>query len=470
MHVQKDSTSFIVKPLVVATALAISCSSLSYAATLNGKEVPNNTVTNATVFENGSSKFVIGQGEVSIQTNASIGKMLANYQKAKEEGKSTLEALRIALAPSGSELAPDYYDHAPITGLIGGEGQLDSNSLKVLDKIKSYGGLIGLNDSHKKLIGQITGIDTVETSSDKTTFNVVKDGDVQLVIGGKGTEPVILGAIGGDASINTGINGQFKALFLTTKFEKQPQNSITRNGSINMRIDSGNVLGGFGASAAIGIGNINVFDDHGNLTFDLKTDGSATTTLNGDVNIAVNNGANLAAFATGGSALAIGGAATSTVNGNTNLLINTTVNTNKLEGLTVGVAGGGFAASTLGGKANVSSGNSTVTINNSAALGVVGGNVSAAVDASKIGGLLAGHEIGNNDGSSDIDFIEDLHLSSAGKVIFNEVYNGGKAIGLTGDSTINLNGSTTAFGVVGGGVAGTILTYNVRDKNKGGHI
>lgn len=423
------------------------------AASLNGKPIKDGIVTNDTVHENGSSKFVIGQGNVSIQTNASVGIILDKIQKG--------ESLNSILGPVGPETGDEFYTHAPITGVVGGEGMLDKGALDVLNKMSTYGSLIGIGE-YKDEINKLKNISTI-----KDTTPIKQD--IKVNIGGNGKEPVVMGVVGGDMAFGTNASGYFKSIF------NMPVNSeditLNRTGNVEINIYSGNVFGGVGGSAAVGIGNIHAKDDNGKLTFDIKTNGNTKTILNGDVTVKPLAGSNLAAWATGGGSIAVGGQSESVVNGNTNLIINSKVDSSKLEGITAGVAGGGLSVSTLGGKADSTvSGTSNVSVTNGLAFGLAGGGVAASVDATFIGGKVKNHEVGNNDGTSDIDFIKDLGLNTAGTIEFKNVYNGGTATATTGDTNIDLAGTTTAFGVVGGGVAGSLHTYNVRPENVGGKI
>lgn len=440
------------KKKVLCSVLAASVFGVMYAgdvqaASLNGKPIKDGIVTNDTVHENGSSKFVIGQGNVSIQTNASVGVILDKIQKGED--------ISSILGPVGPETGDEFYTHAPITGVVGGEGMIDKGALNVLGKMSSYGGTIGIGE----YIDEINKLKNISTIKDVAPI----EQDIKVNIGGKGTEPVVMGVVGGDMALGTNANGYFKAIF------NMPVSSeditLSRTGNVEINIYSGNVFGGVGGSAAVGVGNIHAKDDNGNLTFDIKTNGNTKTVLNGDVTVKPLAGSNLAAWATGGGSIAVGGQAESVVNGNNNLIINSKVDSSKLEGITAGAAGGGLSVSTLGGKSDSTvSGTSNVSVNDGLAFGLAGGGVAASLDATFIGGKIKGHEIGNNDGTSDIDFIKDLELGTAGTIEFKEAYNGGTATATTGDTKIDLNGTTTAFGVVGGGVAGSVHTYNVRTE------
>lgn len=459
------------KKKVLCSVLAASVFGVMYAgdvqaASLNGKPIKDGIVTNDTVHENGSSKFVIGQGNVSIQTNASVGIILDKIQKG--------ESLNSILGPVGPETGDKFYTHAPITGVVGGEGQLDKNIVGIVNKVDGVldkpiiGNIVSgaISPGMLEKMHKISNIDTI-IKAGFTESDAVIEGSTRVEIGGSDsddniTSPVVLGAVGGDLSVSMGLNG---SITLVGKYAEQDPLSVNRTGNVDVVLKSGNVFGGVGGSAAIAVGNANIKDEKGLLKFDLKTDGNAKTTLNGDVTVKQREGANSAAWATGGGSIAVGGKAESVVNGNTNLIIDSKVDSSKLEGITVGAAGGGLSVSTLGGKSDSTvSGTSNVSVNDGLAFGLAGGGVAASVDATFIGGKIKGHEIGNNDGTSDIDFIKDLGLGTAGTIEFKEAYNGGTATATTGDTKIDLNGTTTAFGVVVGGVAGSVHTYNVRTE------
>lgn len=430
MRKNKDFSKFVVHPLVIAITLSLCYSSSSIAASINGKV-----------------KFEVGGGNTEYKTNR---KVVANYNDLEDV----------------TSKSPDT-NQSSLSRAI----QLDYNTIKFLSYIAQYGDKAGFNESQTEFFKKISELDNVGTSDNEASFKVVKDENISFSIGDE-SKATILGVVGGDLSLNTGLEGNITTTGSLSNIEDLSfadlaSNSITRNGNINMNVVNGDVIGGIGASTAISIGNIDIEDSNGELTFNLTTNGFASTTVNGDVN--VNNGSNVQAFTTGSGALAIGGEARSIVNGNTNLIINSKVDTDNIEGLTIGASGGGLAVSTLGGRAisNIK-GSTNVSINNGLALGLSGGSVVASIDASKIGSLIAGHEIGNNDGTSDLNFKADLDLNTEGTITFKEVYNGGEAIGSSKDSTINLSGSTSAFGVIGGGVAGSLHTYNVRAE--GGEV
>lgn len=432
------------------------------AASLNGKEIKDDVVTNATVDwrtpeGHGSCKFVMGQGNVSVQTNGSVGTVLKTL---KEKG------LRAALAPTydGSEIK-----YAPITGLVGGEGQIDRGTIQAL----------GILSEKKPVFKKVININTIKVPEDEKDYhdkfdNVIKNGNVQMQIGGNGSEPVIFGVVGGDLSIGANLNVNVG----DSSMISSAPTSISRKGNVTINMDSGNVIGGVGGSTAVALGNI---DAKATLLkvikIDVITNGSTTTTLNGNIETNVKNGTNLAIFDNGGSAIAIGGRAESIVNGNTSLVIDSQVDAKKLEGITLGVAGAGVAVSSLGADAQSKvNGTSNVKVNNGVAIGLAGGGVAFASDAKVVGDKLTGRDIGDNDGKVDVtdEQLEKMLGINSGipdcVINIHDVHQGGNATSTTKDTTIDFTGTTTAIGVVGGGVAGSYHKYTIKDEKIHGAI
>ena len=405
--------------------------------------------------------------------------MLNNFNK-KNDNK--LEQIRALLGPS------DNFANVPIAGLVGGEGQLDYNlkSFTVIATapefpllLKEFFGVEDVLDEDKiALLEKIKNIDTVGTGSTGAdeNCNIEKSGDISINIGGtneagKKTEPVVIGMVGSDLSINSGIYND------NSGYEKGA-NSITRTGNVNINIKSGNVLGGVGAGASVATGNIDIKDiklKDKDIPFEFSLNGESSTTLNGDVNTVITDSANTAALFSGGAALAIGGKATSTVNGNTSLNINSTVDGTTLEGISLGVTGGGLAVSTLGSEATSTvTGDANIGINNGLAIGVLGGGTAASIDATIVGAKIKGHLVGNDDGTSDINIPEDigdigidLKDKVSFNVVFNKVFEGGTATASIGNSNINLTGNTTSLVTVGGGFAAAAHAYLNRGKDFG---
>ncbi len=463
--------------LLAASTMGIFYSSDALAAQVNGKNPDfdgNGVITDSDLGAGGagSHHFIIGQGDkIVIGTEGNVNQLLEGIKAIKNNPDITdkLGAVRELLA-----------EHANV-GVVGGEAQLDDG----LTGLLSNKLLAGVIDG--KLPGVIDKVQNIDTTGEEN--DVIRRGDTYLQIGtGEGNSPVVIGAVGGDLSINTGINldvlGGSDVPFIGDSYESKPT-TIERNGNVNTVIESGNVLGGIGGSAAVTLGNIKV--DFGNIVSG-ELNGKTSTTINGDINtvvvgnidttgnIAEGSTANVGAFANGGGAIALGGEAKSTVTGNTtlNIIGGDNVMNGGINGVNVGVAGGGLAVTTIGGTAN-SNVDGTTTINvggtvvdgeevgGGLAVGLVGGGVAAAVDATGVVEAIKGGQIGNNDGHSDTTV-------SGITVTVNEAIEGGNATATTGDTNINLTGNTTAVGVIGGGMAAASHTYTVRPENEGGTI
>lgn len=499
--------------LLAASTMGIFYSSDALAASVNGVNPDLNNdgiITDAELIglkdsegnNVGSKKFVIAQGDkLVIATEGNVNSLIKDIQAANGD----LNAIRTAIA-----------DHS-VVGVIGGEGQLDtglqqfSEAWQTGDVSKNINGILtgllseklGTSINISDILGKVENIDTVKTNEKTIT------GDTNLTIGGveieegKIASPVVIGAIGGDLSVNTGLNGNLNMNFKQQDSDGNPlpdvtqndtftatETSITRDGNVNLIVKSGNVLGGVGGSAAVSVGNIEVTVDAniflGTMTADgtINLDGKTTTTINGDINTIVageidtagvteGGTANIGAFANGGAAIAIGGQADSIVNGDSNLVIdsNVTINDNAINGLTAGVTGGGVALTTIGGTANSAvNGNVNIGVNNGLAIGVVGGGIAGSGDATGAVELIQGGQVGHNDGTADKDINlslgEGLVTANATIDVTDATY-GGNATATTGDTNINLTGNTTAIGVIGGGVAAASHTFTIRPETDG---
>lgn len=520
--------------LLAASTMGIFYSSDALAASVNGNQVDTNgdgIITEAELVGAGSHHFIIGQGEsITVGTNGDVNQLLHDIAVALPN--KDINAIRVALA-----------EHANV-GVVGGEAQLDTGLKDLFNNIAN--GEITTNKQLYDFVKDKLGMDLSSLPSiaekvvkiDTAKENeVTKNGDTNLTIGGeivKGekvelSQPVVIGAVGGDLSVNAGINGSLDAMIkkggsileggsvigeilgleedIQQKVDlKSQETSITRNGNVNLNIASGNVLGGVGASAAITVGNIDIKANNEGLLgivgvtldADILLDGKTTTTLNGDVNTIVNADANVGAFANGGGAIAIGGEATSTVNGNSYLYINGyEVNedgshgngismTKGVNGVAAGVSGGGVAVTTIGGKATSTvNGNTNIVVTDAIAGAVIGGGVAASVDATGVAegiykeinkeeieaGTKDEIQYGNNNGKVTIDG-QNIFGDRIGSLVkdniditINEAVQGGTAEAITKDTNITLQGTSAGVGVIGGGLAAASHTYTWRDKD-----
>lgn len=490
--------------LLAASTMGIFYSSDALAATVNGEKVPetaNGIITDDWLVNQAKSKkFVIAQGDkLVIATEGNVNSLITGIKTALENDKlgetAKLNAIREVLAENS------------VVGVVGGEGQLDTGITAILNTIKTFyegdPSVPALPTDIKEQLGSImpildrvNNINTVGNNVNDPENDIKFDEATNLVIGNDTSSPVVIGLVGGDLSVNTGLKGNLtvgldigegNTLPMPMSVENS-ETAITRNNDVNILINSGNVLGGVGGSVAAALGNISV---DGNIKLDveegevavngieidLDIDGKTTTTIYGDINTATSEGstANIGAFANGGAAVAIGGTADSIVNGNSNLIIDSNVNAKGgLDGITAGVAGGGVALTTIGGTANSEvNGNVNIGINNGLAIGVVGGGVAGAADATGAVEAIKGGQVGNDDGTSGLTLEELKTLLGGDKApdfiknnitgfnaTVNEAIRGGEATAtVKGDTNISLTGNTTAIGVIGGGVAAASHTY-----------
>ncbi len=458
--------SGVLKRKVLCSLLAASVFGVLYnpsadAAVVNGANLQSGedgviTISDKDLIDAGSKKFIFGQGDnIKFVTTGDVNKLVKDLQTAVNlpGKKEKLAGIRRALA-----------DNA-VVGVIGGEGQLDTGVTGLLknDLIN------GLLNGKGLPIDKIIKLDTTQG-----TANFSKDGSTNIVAGDADTSSVIIGVVGGDLSVNTGLNGKILDGWLG-KFAAQPTN-IVRNGDTNTAVNNGNVLGGVGGSTAVAVGNINGefsatknimgFPVTVRMPFDFK--GQTTTTVNGDANLNITDGANVAGWANGGLAVGIGGEATSVVTGSSNININSNVKTDgALDGITTFISGGGVALTTIGGKAKTEAGNVNIAIHNGLSAGIIGSGIAGTIDAA---GLLGK---GNDAGYSDItdEQLEKLlGLKSGipkGTIVINGAIEGGEATAKTGDTHLVLTGNTTAAGVMGGGLAIASHTYTNRDNTDG---
>ncbi len=471
MKNKSDLKKKVLCSLLAASTLGIFYSSDALAAQVNGVEVPENGVItnewlNTPVNQGGpgSQKFIIAQGDkVVIATHSDVKNLISGIQSALKELNTTnpdagtmdkVNAIRQVLAENNI-----------VIGVVGGEGQLDSGLTGTLtnEDLKSFINLKQLVDG-KLGAGTSDKILNIDTTKEEKDVVIANNGDTYLQVGDDEKSPVVIGLIGGDLSVNSGIGIDVKPKPDSDSIQiiNNEQTSINRSGNVNNYLVNGNVLGGVGASAAISVGNI---EANALGILNITLDGHTKVTLNGNVTTNVYEKANLGAFANGGGAIAVGGTAISTVTGDTTLNIIGSDNIMKggIDGINVGVAGGGVALTTIGGEATSTvEGSTNINVQDGFALGVIGGGVAGSGDATGAVELIKGGntDIGNNDGHADTSLAGFVNIN------VNDAIQGGTAqANVKGDTNINLTGNTTAIGVVGGGIAAASHTYQEKDGN-----
>lgn len=504
--------------LLAASVFGVMYNPGAEAAVINGTTV-DSTITDDVIFEAGSGKFIIGQGNLDIQTNSSIHTIMSKYNAyLQAHPGDTTGALRWALAPTSSENGDP--DDVPLVGVVGGEGQLDSgltglfnnkfggNFPLIFDNnIKGILSMMGEFDADyvdlaNKANGLINKIEAINTAKEdnKVIGSENERKDINIVIGSAdGASPVVIGAVGGDLSVNTGLSGSVNVKGVlnlgwlgkhnveSTLETKAKETSITRYGDVNMAVNNGNLIGGVGGSAAIAMGNMDIHYENKvgdvsvaedlTMSADLTMQGKTTTTINGDVNVGINGGSNVAGFAGGGLAMGMGGEATSTVNGDVTININskTDFENGKFDGITAGITGGGTAVTTFGGKADTSVGTVNININNGLSAGIIGGGIAASVDATGVAEavLAPDKQLGNDAGYVDINKAQ-LEALLGQKIpgdelniVIKDAIQGGVATSTTGNTNIALTGNSSAVGIVGGGVAISSHTYTWKGDSTG---
>ena len=389
-------------------------------------------------------------------------------------------------------------------------GGLKGTVASVNGIVSSLGGMVGLDQSIIDAVGSIDAVLQKTESANPQTDTTI-DRDTGLYLENYEYDWVrYYGAVGGDMSVNTGLQGS--AIISigdadgTELLKESEATSIVRNGNINNTINSGSVIGGIGGSAAVAVGNISAVGEVEKSAFgldvkveaDLTTNGKTTTTINGDVKTIIAPNANAIGWTNGGTAIGLGGTAESTINGNTILTIDgtdradhagayekpgandilpqLTTALNIMKGSkinAIGVTGGGMAVTTLGGKAESNvSGTTTININNATVLGAIGGGIAGSVDATGVAEAIIdpSKQYANDDGTTDFGIgmkdgggfeilTGEAEKDAPIKVTVDEAIQGGTATATTGDTNIVLTGNSTAVGVIGGGVAGASHTY-----------
>lgn len=434
----------------------------------------------------------------------------------------------------GDEMSADVVDPAKgnggyIYGITGGNAYVDSTTTEYDDWddttkivagglkgtvgsvngiISTLGGTIGLDQSIIDAVGDVNSV-LQKTESANAQSDTIINKDTGLYLENYGYDWVrYYGAIGGDMSLNTGLQGSAMITIGdadgTELLKESEETSIVRDGNINNTINSGSVIGGVGGSAAVSVGNISgqgtmskdaeFFSQKITVTVsaDLTTNGKTSTTINGNVNTDVAPNANVIGWTNGGTAIGLGGTAESAINGDTVLKIDgtdradhkgayeTPGDNDVLPQLTtalnimkgskinaIGVTGGGMAVTTLGGMADSTvKGTTTININNATVLGAIGGGIAGSVDATGVAKAIIdpSKPYGNDGGYVDVTGkqLEDLlgtKIPDSLKITATDAIDGGKATATTGDTNINLTGTTTAVGVLGGGVAAASHTY-----------
>lgn len=422
----------------------------------------------------------------------------------------------------GDEMSEDVVSgqYGYVYGITGGNAYVDSTTLDE-DGNTIDGGLKGTVAAVNGLTSNpflgrfldssiVNAVGTVNEVLDKTANaeangDTVINGNTGLQLENYGKDWVrYYGAVGGDVSINTGLQGNPTILVKPTS-----DTTVVRKGDVANVVDSGSVIGGIGGSAAMALGNVQASATalSGFLKADITLNGKTATTINGSVETKANPNANLIGFMNGGLAAGVGGTATSTVTGDTVLTIDGTDRADHAGGYedpandmipqlttalnvmkgskinAIGVAGGGTALTTLGGTAasNVN-GTTTIDINNATVLGTIGGGIAGAVDATGVAEAIIApnDQLGNDDGTSGFGIDNVQQTTDDGNLLFKddtgkqyykkddklyEVETGNEALGITVDTL----DPVTALEIIRGKEEATApIHVTIKNANEGG--
>ena len=375
-------------------ALAVVSAMTALAAPAHAADL---TVDDAYVQENGSSLISGGAegGTMTIVTDGNVHDVLEALKKGDILGAITQDGV--------------------IQGAVGGQAAMDVGTKILLGIGSALPGDNELKPYLKRLNQQFDSFPGSELA-----------GDTTLLIGGLNedgvmSEPVVLGAVGGDLGLNASLN-----------VSDPTAQRIVRNGNSTIDIQSGNVLGAMAGSLAMNVSGIGIdTQELSNLTANAI---STETILNGNSTLSIGGHANAAGAFAGGGALALGGSAISTVTGNSNVTIDSKHDAqNAVSGAVVGVFGGGLAASTLNGTAQAEVGGiTTIDVTNGVVVGAFGGGAAATTelagrvwDALKNKGLAVDHDL---------------------------LQSGGTATSISHDIAINVSGDAVTVGLAGGGL------------------
>ena len=429
---------------LLATALAglMAVGSSAFAAT---------TINNDS-FANGdydSTKFISGGGgDITIQTNGDAREAL----KAITSGD--IDQIREAFGYGNRDLingGNEGYE-ATLVGFAGGQNFQDDQTWGSL-YMAAAGLSVAGKDDLAKVVGKLMNALTPSTVTDLTV-----DGDININIGGSGTNPLMIGSVGGDNFINPSLSLSMGEVGQAPDYGDGQDliRNIVRNGNVNISAQTGNLIGLIGGSSAINLGGMTLFMgnvDAGRLGYkDIYAKVHAAETnviLNGRTVLNLSGETSSVGVFAGGSAIAITGKATSTVTGSSNIVVDTETQGQGFEGINVGLVGGGLSLATMGGSSITTVGqNTNIEIKNGLAGLVMGGGTAVSADISQVLNYLKG---ANYDYTENILFDDEL------------IHQGGTTTSISQNVDISVGSGSSVFGLMGGGTA---IAYQVEDATE----
>lgn len=414
------------------TVIAAAVTALMAGGAMAGDLTYDSIVKNEQTF-----KFLNGKGEVTnIKTNADANKLFSDLAAAGTDIKKILVALGQVNEDKKTGI---------VFGYAGGQNQFDTSTKGQMFWIKTGISVVKpeLNDTVNKIDKQFSGAVPIFEGATHTIIGA-NDGK---------TSPVVIGMVGADRVLNAALDIALPKAGEDPNFKiENTVTEVTRVGDSMVDVVSGNVFGLTNAGSAINIGSIVILNKKNiNIPFlgtrDVYVKPSAektSYTLEGNSILNVTGTGCVGGAVVGGSAVAIGGESFSTVTGGTSLTINNSgsneANSN-INSLNVGLAAGGLAVATMGGNSTaVVNDHTNVNLEDGLVIGVMGGGIAAAADPTDVFQKLNGN-LGNL--SDNISWTEGIDKKA------------GTALAESQNITINVGDKATAFGVIGGGLAGS---------------
>lgn len=376
-----------------------------------------------------STKFVSGNtqdGEsLVIQTNGDARALL----QAIKSGD--LDEIRGALGTANG---------ATLLGLAGGRNYVDQatkESLETLYQLSSSSVTGGLFPEEVKQI--LEKWNTLVTEGHINLFpengNVAEN--VSIEIGGAGSNPLLVGTTAGDRVINASLGITDKSLVV----------DLVREGNITTSVNSGNLISFVNGSSAINVSGIVAKKSF----LKYQTTAKEThVTVDGSTSITLGGSTSSAGLIGGSAAIALGGISSAMVTGGSTITIATDTNHEGYEGVSAGVIGGGLSAAVMGGESTTAvNGTTTIDIQKGLVVGAIGGGAAVSGEVSPIVDSVLNGAL--NQYKDNLEFGENLEQ-------------GGSATAISGDIAIKVGSESSAFGLVGGGLAAAQSMY---DSTKG---
>ena len=402
-----------------------------------------------------STKFISANGEETIiQTNGDTRKLISAILN------KDWDAIRGALGTANG---------ATLVGFAGGQNTWDDMTSQSVDDFLGYKawGIIPwypllpneIKDPLEKLDAALDHF--VSGESEVIPAELTYNHGTKIVVGGNGSNPLLIGTVGADRLINAsgslslvetdGVDPTFEDPYVSK--------SVVRTGDVSLISNSGNFIGLVGGSSALNVSGMTVHavvDIGSTLDVYLKLQGQETNvTLNGNVGIELNNTTSSLGVFTGGAALALGGKSNSFVNGSTNLVVDTTTNLKGYEGISAAISGAGVSIATMGGASNsVVSGDSFIYLKSGTSVGISGGGMAVGAQLKDLSNIFKEYNLPFDDA---VDVNVDFDLTE-------EVLNaGGHALAEAQNVGILKGDNASSLGIMGGGLA---IAYQYEDATK----